>query len=79
MSNSHGSGILADKLPGARAFCYVEGKDASCYGEPSEASGNAKLISAKDTEFPFQDKGRFAEDRSAAVVSFEASVRAHNA
>ena len=41
--------------------------------------GNAKLISAKDNEFPFQYKGRFAEDRSAAVVSYEASVRAHNA
>ena len=41
--------------------------------------GNAKLISAKDTEFPFQYKGRFVDDRSAALVSYDASVRAHNA
>ena len=70
---------LADKLPGARALCYVEGKILPAMENHPKLQGNAKLISAKDNEFPFQYKGRFAEDRSAAVVSYEASVRAHNA
>lgn len=71
--------FLADKLPGARAFCYVEGKMLPAMENHPKLQGNAKLISAKDSEFPFQYKGRFVEDRSAAVISFDASVRAHNA
>lgn len=73
------SSYLADKLPGARAFCYVEGKRLPSVENHPKLLGNAKLISAKDSEFPFQYKGRFADDRSAALVSFDASVRAHNA
>lgn len=71
--------FLADKLPGVRKFCYVEGKVLPSVENHPKVQGNAKLISAKDSEFPFQYKGRFVDDRSAAVVSFDASVRAHNA
>lgn len=71
--------FLADKLLGAKAFCYVEGKMLPVMENHPKVQGNAKLISAKDSEFPFQYKGRFVDDRSAAVVSFDASVRAHNA
>ena len=73
------SRYLADKLPGAREFCYVEGKMLPSIENHPKLLGNAKLISAKDSEFPFQYKGRFVDDRSAATVSFDASVRAHNA
>lgn len=73
------SRYLADKLPGVRIFCYVEGKMLPSVENHPKLQGNAKLISAKDTEFPFQYKGRFVDDRSAALVSFDASVRAHNA
>lgn len=73
------SRFLADKLPGAREFCYVEGKMLPSVENHPKLQGNAKLISAKDSEFPFQYKGRFVDDRSAALVSFDASVRAHNA
>lgn len=71
--------FLSDKLPGARGFCYVEGKMLPYVENHPKLQGNAKLISAKDTEFPFQYKGRFVDDRSAALVSYDASVRAHNA
>lgn len=73
------SKYLADKLPGNREFCYVEGKMLPVMENHPKLQGNAKLISAKDTEYPFQYRGRFAEERSAALVSFDASVRAHNA
>ena len=71
--------FLSDKLPGAREFCYVEGKMLPSVENHPKLQGNAKLISAKDTEFPFQYKGHFVDDRSAALVSYDASVRAHNA
>lgn len=73
------SRYLADKLPGNRGFCYVEGKILPIMENHPKLQGNAKLISAKDAEYPFQYRGRFAEERSAALVSFDASVRAHNA
>lgn len=73
------SRFLADKLPGEREFCYVEGKILPSVENHPKLQGNAKLISAKDSEFPFQYKGRFVGERSAALVSFDASVRAHNA
>lgn len=73
------SRYLADKLPGVRDFCYVEGKMLPSVENHPKLQGNAKLISAKDSEFPFQYRGRFVGDRSAAIVSFDASVRAHNA
>lgn len=60
-------------------LCYVEGRRLPGIDSHPKVQGNAKLISAKDNEFPFQYKGRFAEDRSAANVSYDASIRAHNA
>ena len=44
-----------------------------------KVQGNAKLISAKDVGFPFQFRGRFVDDRSAATVSGLASSKAHSA
>lgn len=73
------SHFLAEKLPGAKEFCYVEGKTLPCVEKHPKVQGNAKLISAKDTEYPFQYRGRFMDDRSAAMVSYSATVRAHNA
>lgn len=70
---------LLEFLSGDKGLCYVEGKVLPIMESHPKLQGNAKLISAKDTEFPFQYKGRFVEDRSAALVSFDASVRAHNA
>lgn len=60
-------------------LCYVEGMRLPGIDSHPKVQGNAKLISAKDNEYPFQYKGRFSEDRSAANVSFDASIRAHNA
>lgn len=71
--------FLTDKLPGVRDFCYVEGKMLPSIENHPKIQGNAKLISAKDSEFPFQYKGRFIDDRSSAIISFDTSVRAHNA
>jgi len=73
------SRYLAGKLPGNREFCYVEGKMLPIMENHPKLKGNAKLISAKDAEYPFQYRGRFVGERSAAQVSFDASVRAHNA
>lgn len=73
------SRYLANQLPGTKELCYVEGKVLPSVESHPKLQGNAKLISAKDAEFPFQYKGRFVQDRSAAVISFDASVRAHNA
>ncbi len=73
------SRYLAHKLPGNREFCYVEGKMLPVMENHPKLQGNAKLISAKDAEYPFQYRGRFTEERSAALVSIDASVRAHNA
>lgn len=71
--------FLAEWQQGEKEFCYVEGKMLSPMKHHPKLLGNAKLISSEDTEFPFQYKGRFAIDRSAATISTEASVRAHNA
>lgn len=69
---------LASILPGDKAFCYVEGKTLPILVSHPKLQGNAKLISAKDDQFLFQYKGRFVDDHSAALVSFDASIRAHN-
>ena len=60
-------------------LCYVTGEQRKPLKNHPKVQGNAKLISAKDTDYPFQYKGRFVEDRSAATVSTYASIRAHNA
>ena len=60
-------------------LCYATGQTLPGMESHPKLLGNAKLISAKDSEFPFQYKGRFSDDRSAATVSGRASVKAHNA
>ena len=60
-------------------LCYIEGEKRPIVDNHPKVQGNAKLISAKDAEYPFQYKGRFTEDRSAAAVSYSASMCAHNA
>lgn len=61
------------------ALCYVTGEELPLLDNHPKVQGNAKLISAKDTEYPFQYKGRFIYDNSAATVSASASNRAHHA
>lgn len=61
------------------ALCYATGEQRKPLDNHPKVQGNAKLISAKDAGYPFQYKGRFAEDKSAATVSAYASIRAHNA
>lgn len=69
----------ARKTGGKAELCYVTGKMMPLLDNHPKVQGNAKLISAKDAGYPFQYKGRFAEDRSAASVSAYASDRAHRA
>lgn len=64
---------------GQRALCYATGTWLPVMQSHPKLSGNAKLISAKDVGFPFQYRGRFTEERSAATVSVYASAKAHNA
>lgn len=67
---------LSDETP---ALCYATGERLPILQNHPKLSGNAKLISAKDVGFPFQYKGRFVADRSAAEVSVMASTKVHNA
>lgn len=60
-------------------LCYVTGKYLPILALHPGVLGKAKLISAKDDGFPFQYRGRFTEERSAATVSVYASAKAHNA
>lgn len=64
---------------GPTALCYATGERLPCLLTHQKLSGNAKLISGRDTGYPFQYKGRFTEDRSAVAVSASASLRAHSA
>lgn len=73
------SAYFARRQGGAVALCYVTGEMLPALDNHPKVQGNAKLISAKDAGYPFQYKGRFAEDRSAATVSAYASDRAHRA
>lgn len=59
-------------------LCYVTGEQREPLDNHPKVQGNAKLISAKDAGYPFQYKGRFTTDKSAATVSVYASLRAHN-
>ena len=70
---------LQTKILTGKTFCYIKGEWLSPVENFPKISGNAKIISAKDSDFPFQYKGRFEEDRSAATVSYDAVVKAHNA
>lgn len=64
---------------GEGELCYASGQRLPIMQNHPKISGNAKLISAKDAGYPFQYKGRFSADRSAAAVSIMASSKAHSA
>ena len=64
---------------GGRALCYVEGALLPTLRKHPPLSGKAKLISAKDGKTAFQYKGRFEDASQALAVSFDASIKAHNA
>ena len=67
-------------MPGEETgLCYITGLRLPVMENHPKLQGNAKLISARDVGFPFQYKGRFVDDRSAATVSILASSKAHNA
>lgn len=67
-------------MPGEETgLCYITGLRLPIMENHPKLQGNAKLISARDVGFPFQYKGRFVDDRSAATVSILASSKAHNA
>lgn len=70
---------LATQAEGKPGLCYALGKILPISEKHPKFSGNAKLISAEDAGYPFQYKGRFAEDRSSVTVSSFISGRAHNA
>ncbi len=72
------SRYAAASAEGERKLCYVTGAVLPAMESHPKVQGNAKLISAKDAAYPMQYKGRFVDDRSAASVSYAASVRAHN-
>lgn len=61
------------------ALCYVTGLHLPIMESHPKLQGNAKLISARDSGFPFQFRGRFVDDRSAAMISGMASSKAHSA
>lgn len=69
----------ADILP---ALCMVSGTMEAPAGQHPKGvvpiSGNAKLISANDSN-GFTYRGRFSEDWQAATVGYEASQKAHSA
>ncbi len=69
---------LGDRM-GGRSLCYVEGIDLPALENHPKLQGNAKLISAKDDKTVFQYRGRFEDSTQALSVSFDASVKAHNA
>ncbi len=64
---------------GSPSLCYVTGTDLPPLDNHPKIQGNAKLISAKDVQTPFQYKGRFEDASQALTVSFDASIKAHNA
>ena len=60
-------------------LCYITGARTPIMENHPKLAGNAKLISGKDSGFPFQYKGRFVNDRSAATVGAISSAKMHNA
>lgn len=63
-------------------LCMIDGRTETLAAQHPKGiipvNGNAKLISAND-ESGFTYRGRFADDRQAATVSYIASQKAHNA
>lgn len=70
---------VASRETGSMELCYATGEVLPVLDIHPKFSGNAKLISSKDSGYPFQYKGRFEEKSSAAKVSRDASIKAHNA
>lgn len=70
---------IARMASGDHRLCYVEGTTLPVIEKHPKVQRLAKLISSKDNRYPFIYKGRFVEDRSAATISYDASIRAHNA
>ena len=64
---------------GRRSLCYVEGEELPEMLSHPKFQGNAKLISSEDAQTVFQYKGRFTSATEAVAVSYNASVKAHNA
>lgn len=60
-------------------LCYATGEILPVLDKHPKVHNNAKLISSKDSGYPFQYKGRFVADGSAATISAYASDRAHRA
>ncbi len=69
---------LSERMGGA-ALCYVAGEPLPALENHPKLQGNAKLISAKDDKTVFQYRGRFEDPAQAVSVSFDASIKAHNA
>lgn len=61
------------------ALCYADGTVRPVMESHPKIQGNAKLVSAKDNEYPFLYKGRFSEDGSAAAVGYETAAKAYQA
>ena len=70
---------LLGERKGGTALCYVAGEQLPVLESHPKLQGNAKLISAEDAKTPFQYKGRFRDAAEALAVSYNASIRAHNA
>lgn len=60
-------------------LCYITGARTPIMEIHPYLVGSTRLISGKDSGFPFQYKGRFINDRSAATVGAISSAKAHNA
>ena len=60
-------------------LCYITGARTPIMEIHPYLVGSTRLISGKDSGFPFQYKGRFLNDRSAATVGAISSAKAHNA
>lgn len=63
---------------GDARLCFVEGRIMPILDSHPKLVGNGKLISSQDTGTIFQYKGRFTEPNEAVMVSYDASIKAHN-
>lgn len=76
------TGYYTSNLSGDMVLCMVTGEDAAAADQHPKGiipiNGNAKLISANDTN-GFTYRGRFTEERQAVAIGYEASQKAHNA
>lgn len=70
---------VAPRLGVKPEMCYVTGQTLPGMVLHPKLLGNAKLISAEDAGFPFQFRGRFVTERSAATVGALTSIKGHSA